>query len=47
MQADDVIVGAGLAGSAMTYRLGEAGKRVIVIEQVGLEAGPFITSPAQ
>jgi|GEM_PF-2233155 len=47
MQADDVIIGAGLAGSAMAYRLGEASKRVIVIEQVGSDAGPFIKSPAQ
>jgi choline dehydrogenase len=47
MQADDVIIEAGLAGSAMAYRLGEAGRRVIVIEQGGPDAGPCITSPAQ
>lgn len=46
MQADDVIVGASSAGLAMADRLGEAGKRVIVIEQGGSDAGPFITNPA-
>lgn len=30
----------------MAYRLGEAGKRVIVIEQGGSDAGPFIQMPA-
>jgi choline dehydrogenase len=46
MQADDVILGSGLAGSAIAYRLREAAKRVIVIEQVGIKAGPCITKPA-
>ena len=46
MQADYVIIGSGSAGSAMAYRLGEAGKRVIVIEQGGSDAGPFIQMPA-
>jgi len=46
MQADYVIIGSGSAGSTMAYRLGEAGKRVIVIEQGGSDAGPFIQMPA-
>ncbi|RFP86155.1 choline dehydrogenase [Rhodobacteraceae bacterium 63075] len=46
MQADYVIVGAGSAGSAMAYRLSEAGKSVIVIEHGGSDAGPFIQMPA-
>jgi choline dehydrogenase len=44
--ADYVIVGAGSAGSAMAYRLGEAGCSVIVIEHGGTDAGPFIQMPA-
>lgn len=46
MQAHDLIIEAGLAGSAMAYGLGEAGKRVFVIEQGGSDAGPFIANPA-
>ncbi|MCY1127335.1 choline dehydrogenase [Frigidibacter sp. RF13] len=46
MTADYVIVGAGSAGCAMAYRLSEAGKRVIVIEHGGTDAGPFIQMPA-
>ena len=46
MTADYVIIGSGSAGSAMAYRLGEAGKRVVVIEQGGSDAGPFIQMPA-
>ncbi|MBR9843245.1 MAG: choline dehydrogenase [Rhodobacteraceae bacterium] len=46
MQADYVIVGAGSAGCALAYRLAEAGKRVIVIEHGGTDAGPFIQMPA-
>lgn len=46
MTADYVIIGSGSAGSAMAYRLGEAGKRVVVIEQGGTDAGPFIQMPA-
>jgi len=46
MQADYVIVGAGSAGCAMAYRLGEAGKSVLVIEHGGTDAGPFIQMPA-
>ncbi len=45
MHADYVIVGAGSAGCAMAYRLAEAGKRVVVIEQGGSDAGPFIQMP--
>ncbi|MGL4311028.1 MAG: GMC family oxidoreductase N-terminal domain-containing protein, partial [Paracoccaceae bacterium] len=44
--ADFVIVGAGSAGSAMAYRLGEAGCSVIVIEHGGTDIGPFIQMPA-
>ncbi|MEO5620748.1 MAG: choline dehydrogenase [Cypionkella sp.] len=46
MQADYVIIGSGSAGAAIAYRLGEAGKRVIVIEQGGSDFGPFIQMPA-
>jgi len=46
MDADYVIVGAGSAGSAMAYRLAEAGRKVIVIEYGGTDAGPFIQMPA-
>ncbi len=45
MNADYVIVGAGSAGCAMAYRLSEAGKRVLVIEHGGTDAGPFIQMP--
>ncbi len=46
MQADYVIIGAGSAGCAMAFRLGEAGKSVLVIEHGGTDAGPFIQMPA-
>ncbi|MFN4172544.1 MAG: choline dehydrogenase [Pseudorhodobacter sp.] len=46
MEADFVIVGAGSAGCAMAYRLGEAGASVLVIEEGGTDAGPFIQMPA-
>jgi hypothetical protein len=46
MRADDAIVDAGLAASALASRSGEAGKRMSVIEQVGSDAGPFITDRA-
>lgn len=46
MEADFVIVGAGSAGCAMAYRLGEAGAKVLVIEYGGSDAGPFIQMPA-
>ena len=45
MHADYVIVGAGSAGCALAYRLAEAGKRVVVIEHGGSDAGPFIQMP--
>lgn len=43
---DYIIVGAGSAGCAMAYRLGEAGRSVLVIEHGGTDAGPFIQMPA-
>ncbi|SMY08538.1 choline dehydrogenase [Flavimaricola marinus] len=46
MQSEYVIIGAGSAGCAIAYRLAEAGKRVIVIEYGGTDAGPFIQMPA-
>jgi choline dehydrogenase len=46
MEADFVIVGAGSAGCAMAYRVGEAGASVLVIEYGGSDAGPFIQMPA-
>lgn len=46
MNADYVIIGAGSAGSAMAWRLAEAGRSVIVIEHGGTDAGPFIQMPA-
>ncbi|KMW56241.1 Choline dehydrogenase [Candidatus Rhodobacter oscarellae] len=45
MEADFVIVGAGSAGSAMAYRLSEAGASVLVVEHGGTDAGPFIQMP--
>ena len=45
MQADYVIVGAGSGGSAMAFRLAEAGKSVIVIEFGGSDWGPLINMP--
>jgi len=45
MNAEYVIVGAGSAGCALAYRLSEAGKRVLVIEHGGTDAGPFIQMP--
>ena len=46
MIADFLIVGAGSAGCALAYRLGEAGHSVIVIEYGGSDAGPLIQMPA-
>ncbi len=46
MQADYVIVGAGSAGCAMAYRLGESGASVLVIEHGGSDVGPLIQMPA-
>ncbi|MEM8853521.1 MAG: choline dehydrogenase [Pseudomonadota bacterium] len=46
MEADFVIVGAGSAGCALAYRLSEDGQHsVIVIEEGGTDAGPFIQMP--
>jgi len=45
MQADYVIVGAGSGGSAVAYRLAEAGHSVLVVEYGGTDAGPFIQMP--
>ncbi|MBE2274754.1 MAG: choline dehydrogenase [Rhodobacteraceae bacterium] len=45
MHADYVIVGAGSAGCAIAWRLAEAGRRVVVIEHGGSDAGPFIQMP--
>ncbi|MEO3415624.1 choline dehydrogenase [Roseovarius sp. CAU 1744] len=45
MEADYVVVGAGSAGCAMTYRLAEAGKSVLVVEHGGSDIGPFIQMP--
>ena len=46
MTAEYVIIGSGSAGAAIAYRLAEAGKRVVVIEQGGSDVGPFIQMPA-
>jgi choline dehydrogenase len=46
MKADYVIIGSGSAGSTLAYRLGEAGKSVVVIEQGGTDVGPVIQMPA-
>ncbi|PWE28206.1 choline dehydrogenase [Pararhodobacter marinus] len=45
MNADYIIVGAGSGGSAVAYRLAEAGHSVVVIEYGGSDAGPFINMP--
>lgn len=45
MEADFVIIGAGSAGSAVAYRLAEAGHSVLIIEFGGSDAGPFIQMP--
>lgn len=46
MNADYVIVGSGSAGSALAFRLAEAGRSVIVVEFGGSDWGPFIQMPA-
>ncbi len=46
MQSEYVIIGAGSAGCAIAYRLAEAGRKVIVIEHGGTDAGPLIQMPA-
>ena len=45
MEADYVIVGAGSAGCALAWRLAEAGRDVLVLEEGGSDAGPFIQMP--
>lgn len=45
MEADFVIIGAGSGGSAVAYRLAEAGHSVLVVEFGGSDAGPFIQMP--
>ncbi|MDC0738601.1 choline dehydrogenase [Cognatishimia sp. SS12] len=45
MIADYVVVGAGSAGCALTYRLAEAGHSVLVLEHGGTDAGPLIQMP--
>jgi choline dehydrogenase len=45
VRAEYVIIGAGSAGCAIAYRLAEAGKKVIVVEYGGTDAGPFIQMP--
>jgi choline dehydrogenase len=46
MEADFVVVGSGSGGSALAYRLGEAGHSVLVLEYGGTDAGPLIQMPA-
>ncbi|HET7409597.1 MAG TPA: choline dehydrogenase, partial [Paracoccaceae bacterium] len=45
MQADYVIIGSGSAGSALAYRLSEAGASVLVLEHGGSDWGPLIQMP--
>ena len=46
MEADFIVVGAGSAGCAMAFRLGETGASVLVVEYGGTDWGPFIQMPA-
>lgn len=46
MRSEYVIIGAGSAGCAIAYRLAEAGRKVIVVEHGGTDAGPLIQMPA-
>ncbi len=46
MNPDYIVIGSGSAGSTLAYRLGEAGKKVLVIEQGGTDMGPLIQMPA-
>ena len=46
METEFIIVGAGSAGCAMAYRLAMAGRKVLVVEHGGSDAGPFIQMPA-
>ena len=45
VEADYVIIGAGSAGSALAYRLAEAGRSVLVVEFGGSDWGPLIQMP--
>ena len=46
-ETDYIVVGAGSAGSALAYRLAEAGKdRITVVEHGGSDWGPFIQMPS-
>ena len=45
MHADYVVVGSGSAGSALAYRLAEAGASVLVLEHGGTDWGPLIQMP--
>ncbi|MEC8806009.1 MAG: choline dehydrogenase [Pseudomonadota bacterium] len=46
-RCDYIIIGSGSAGSALAYRLGEDGKRrILVLEFGGTDAGPLIQMPA-
>ena len=45
IEADFVIVGSGSGGSALAFRLAEAGASVLVVEAGGTDAGPFIQMP--
>jgi choline dehydrogenase len=44
-EADYIVVGAGSGGSAVAFRLAEAGHSVLVVEAGGTDAGPFIRMP--
>ena len=45
MEADYVVIGGGSGGSALAYRLCEAGRKVIIVEFGGTDIGPFIQMP--
>lgn len=43
---DHIIIGSGSAGSAMAFRLAEAGRTVLVLEYGGTDRGPLIQMPS-
>ncbi len=46
-ETDYIVVGAGSAGSALAYRLAEAGgHRITIVEHGGTDIGPFIQMPS-